>query len=82
MLASDRGPILEMIVSRMNFVSAKTNRNVRLLGLSSAVANAYDMASWLKVKDDGLLISHLLSDQFLLKCTLMGFLIILDFARL
>lgn len=54
LLASDRGPILEMIVSRMNFVSAKTNRNVRLLGLSSAVANAYDMASWLKVKDDGL----------------------------
>lgn len=54
LLASDRGPILEMIVSRMNFVSAKTSRLVRLLGLSSAVANAYDMASWLKVKDEGL----------------------------
>lgn len=43
-----------MIVSRMNFVSAKTARPVRLLGLSSAIANAYDMASWLKVKDEGL----------------------------
>lgn len=54
MLASDRGPILEMIVSRMNFVAAKTQRPVRLLGLSTAVANANDMASWLKVQDQGL----------------------------
>lgn len=54
LLASDRGPILEMIVSRMNFVSAKTQRPVRFLGLSTAVANANDMASWLKVKDQGL----------------------------
>lgn len=38
----------------MNFVSAKTARPVRLLGLSSAIANAYDMASWLKVRDEGL----------------------------
>lgn len=38
----------------MNFVSAKTSRPVRLLGLSTAVANANDMASWLKVRDSGL----------------------------
>lgn len=43
-----------MIVSRMNFVAAKTQRPVRLLGLSTAVANANDMASWLKVQDTGL----------------------------
>lgn len=54
LLASERGPVLEMIVSRMNFVSAKTSRPVRLLGLSTAVANANDMASWLKVTDTGL----------------------------
>lgn len=71
LLASDRGPILEMIVSRMNFVSAKTSRLVRLLGLSSAVANAYDMASWLKVKDEGLFNFPPLFVQFLLKCILM-----------
>lgn len=43
-----------MIVSRMNFVAAKTQRPVRLLGLSTAVANANDMASWLKVGNQGL----------------------------
>lgn len=52
LLASDRGAILEMIVSRMNFVQAKTGKHVRLLGMSTAVANAGDMASWLGVKDN------------------------------
>lgn len=54
LLASDRGPILEMIVSRMNYVAAKTGQPVRLLGMSTAVANATDMASWLQVEQDGL----------------------------
>lgn len=51
LLASDRGPILEMIVSRMNYISAQTNRPIRLLGMSTAVSNAFDMAGWLRVKD-------------------------------
>ncbi|SCW02100.1 LAFE_0E14180g1_1 [Lachancea fermentati] len=54
LLASDRGPILEMIVSRMNYVSSQTKKPVRLLGMSTAVSNAYDMASWLGVKNNGL----------------------------
>lgn len=51
LLASDRGPILEIIVSRMNYISSFTKRPIRLLGLSTAVSNAMDMAGWLKVKD-------------------------------
>lgn len=51
LLASDRGPILEMIVSRMNYISAQTKRPIRLLGLSTAVSNAIDMAGWLRVKE-------------------------------
>ncbi|KAK9453183.1 Sec63 Brl domain-containing protein [Dipodascopsis uninucleata] len=51
LLASDRGPILEMIVSRMNYISAQTNQPVRLLGMSTAVANAGDMAGWLGVQE-------------------------------
>ncbi|AAS50913.2 ABR142Wp [Eremothecium gossypii ATCC 10895] len=54
LLASDRGPILEMIVSRMNYISAQTKKPIRLLGMSTAVANAYDMAGWLGVKNNGL----------------------------
>lgn len=54
LLASDRGPILEMIVSRMNFVQKRTGRRVRLLGMSTAVANAGDLADWLGVRPNGL----------------------------
>lgn len=51
LLASDRGPILEMIVSRMNYISAQTKRPIRLLGMSTAVSNAMDMAGWLGVRE-------------------------------
>lgn len=51
LLASDRGPILEMIVSRMNYISSQTKMPIRLLGLSTAVSNAVDMAGWLRVKE-------------------------------
>lgn len=51
LLASDRGPILEIIVSRMNYISSFTKKPIRLLGLSTAVSNAMDMASWLGVKE-------------------------------
>lgn len=51
LLASDRGPILEMIVSRMNYISVHTNKPIRLLGMSTAVSNAFDMAGWLRVKE-------------------------------
>lgn len=54
LLASDRGPILEMIVSRINYISQHTGDPVRLLGLSTAVSNAHDMAGWLGVKNNGL----------------------------
>ncbi|ODV78726.1 DNA-directed DNA polymerase [Suhomyces tanzawaensis NRRL Y-17324] len=51
LLASDRGPILEMIVSRMNYISSQTKKPIRLLGMSTAVSNAMDMAGWLGVKE-------------------------------
>lgn len=51
LLASDRGPILEMIVSRMNYIASHTKRPIRLLGMSTAVSNAVDMAGWLGVKE-------------------------------
>ncbi|CCH41658.1 U5 small nuclear ribonucleoprotein [Wickerhamomyces ciferrii] len=51
LLASDRGPILEMIVSRMNYMSSQTNKPIRLLGMSTAVSNAFDMAGWLGVRE-------------------------------
>lgn len=52
LLASDRGAILEMIVSRMNYMRQVTDHQIRLLGMSTAVANAGDLAGWLGVEDN------------------------------
>ncbi|ROW16805.1 hypothetical protein VPNG_01737 [Cytospora leucostoma] len=51
LLAGDRGPILEIIVSRMNYIAAQTKNSVRLLGMSTACANASDLGNWLGVKE-------------------------------
>lgn len=44
-----RGPILEVIVSRMRYISAQTDLPIRFLGLSTALANAADLADWLGI---------------------------------
>ncbi|VAI08394.1 hypothetical protein VPH35_074051 [Triticum aestivum] len=54
LLGADRGPILEVIVSRMRYISSQTERSIRFVGLSTALANARDLADWLGVRDDGL----------------------------
>ena len=51
LLAGDRGPILEIIVSRMNYIARDSiHGGIRLLGMSTACANASDLANWLGVK--------------------------------
>lgn len=54
LLGGDRGPILEVIVSRMNYISSQMDRKVRIVGLSTALANANDLGDWLQIKDVGL----------------------------
>ncbi|XP_052868650.1 activating signal cointegrator 1 complex subunit 3 [Anopheles cruzii] len=54
LLGEDRGPVLEVIVSRMNFVASHTEQKVRIVGLSTALANARDLADWLGIGNMGL----------------------------
>nr|XP_032829466.1 activating signal cointegrator 1 complex subunit 3 [Petromyzon marinus] len=54
LLGDDRGPVLEVIVSRTNFISSHTEKPVRVVGLSTALANARDLADWLAIKQVGL----------------------------
>uniref|UniRef100_A0A6Q2ZC08 Activating signal cointegrator 1 complex subunit 3 n=1 Tax=Esox lucius TaxID=8010 RepID=A0A6Q2ZC08_ESOLU len=54
LLGEDRGPVLEVIVSRTNFISSHTNKTVRVVGLSTALANARDLADWLGIGQMGL----------------------------
>ena len=52
-IGADRGPVLEVVVSRTNFISATTGHKVRVVGLSTALANARDLADWLGIKEVG-----------------------------
>lgn len=54
LLGGDRGPILEVIVSRMNYITAHTKKSIRIVGLSTALANAVDLAKWLGIDERGL----------------------------
>ncbi|KAG0246557.1 Sec63 Brl domain-containing protein [Mortierella sp. GBAus27b] len=54
LLGGDRGPILEVIVSRMNYIGAQLDKRIRLVGLSTALANAHDLADWLGIQEVGL----------------------------
>jgi activating signal cointegrator complex subunit 3 len=54
LLGQERGPILEVIVSRMHYISTKTEQPIRIIGLSTALANAHDLAAWLGIGRAGL----------------------------
>ena len=54
LLGNDRGPVLEVIVSRTNFISSHTEQQVRVVGLSTALANAGDVGSWLNITNVGM----------------------------
>ncbi len=49
LLGADRGPILEVIVSRMRYISEKLGKPIRIVGLSTALANSKDLADWLGI---------------------------------
>ena len=51
LLGGDRGPILEIIVSRMNYIASQKKGTVRIVGMSTACANAMDLGNWLGVKE-------------------------------
>lgn len=54
LLGEERGPVLEVIVSRTNFISSNTGRKIRIIGLSTALANAKDLGNWLGIGQMGL----------------------------
>ena len=42
--------MLEVIVSRMRYIAARMERPIRFVGLSTALANAADLADWLDIR--------------------------------
>eukprot|EP01105_Mastigella_eilhardi_P023253 TRINITY_DN5830_c0_g1_i2.p1 TRINITY_DN5830_c0_g1~~TRINITY_DN5830_c0_g1_i2.p1 ORF type:complete len:744 (-),score=171.52 TRINITY_DN5830_c0_g1_i2:169-2400(-) len=54
LLGEERGPVLEVIVSRMRYISSQTDNPVRIVGLSTAIANAQDLVDWLGIEGVGM----------------------------
>eukprot|EP01094_Clydonella_sp_ATCC50884_P027738 TRINITY_DN8091_c1_g1_i2.p1 TRINITY_DN8091_c1_g1~~TRINITY_DN8091_c1_g1_i2.p1 ORF type:complete len:1749 (+),score=740.80 TRINITY_DN8091_c1_g1_i2:384-5249(+) len=54
LLGQDRGPIVEVIVSRMRHIATQMQQPIRIVGLSTALANAHDLADWLGIEKPGL----------------------------
>ena len=52
LLGQDRGPALEVIISRMRHIAAHTGSDTRFVGLSTALSNARDLADWLGIPRD------------------------------
>lgn len=44
-----KGPVMEVICSRMRYMSAQIERPVRIVALSHSISNARDVAAWLGV---------------------------------
>ncbi|KAE9553444.1 hypothetical protein FO519_003357 [Halicephalobus sp. NKZ332] len=57
LLGVERGAVLEAIVTRIKLIAKKReikNQPIRIIGLSTALANAVDIAQWLEIKESGL----------------------------
>ncbi|XP_010498549.1 PREDICTED: DExH-box ATP-dependent RNA helicase DExH12 [Camelina sativa] len=48
------GPVLEVIVSRMRYISSQVNNKIRIVALSTSLANAKDLGEWIGASSHGL----------------------------
>jgi pre-mRNA-splicing helicase BRR2 len=46
-IGSDDGPVLEIICSRMRYMSSQIGRNIRIVAMATSILNAKDIAQWL-----------------------------------
>ncbi len=51
-------PVLEVICSRMRYISSQIERNIRIICLSSSLSNAKDIAQWLGCSTTGFFNFH------------------------
>jgi len=47
LIGGEEGPVLEVICSRIRFMSSQTEKNIRIVALSSSLSNAKDISQWL-----------------------------------
>jgi pre-mRNA-splicing helicase BRR2 len=54
LLGSDKGHVLEIVVSRMKRISKYVGSNIRIVALSASLANAKDLGEWIGATSHGL----------------------------
>ena len=54
LIGGEGGPILEVIVSRMRYISSQIENNIRIIALSTSLANAKDLGEWIGATAHGL----------------------------
>ena len=51
-------PVLEVICSRMRYISSQIERNIRIIAMGSSLSNAKDIAQWLGCSTTGFFNFH------------------------
>ncbi|XP_027106928.1 DExH-box ATP-dependent RNA helicase DExH12-like [Coffea arabica] len=54
LIGGQGGPILEVIVSRMRYVASQLENKIRIVALSTSLANAKDLGEWIGATSHGL----------------------------
>ncbi|KAJ6888893.1 DExH-box ATP-dependent RNA helicase DExH12-like [Populus alba x Populus x berolinensis] len=54
LIGGQGGPVLEVIVSRMRYIASKIENKIRIVALSSSLANAKDLGEWIGATSHGL----------------------------
>jgi pre-mRNA-splicing helicase BRR2 len=47
LIGTEIGPTIEVVVSRMRYISVQTSNQIRILGLGASLANARDLGEWM-----------------------------------
>jgi pre-mRNA-splicing helicase BRR2 len=54
LIGGQHGPVLEVIVSRMRYISSQVINKIRIVALSTSLANAKDLGEWIGASSHGL----------------------------
>ncbi|KAK1555940.1 hypothetical protein Q3G72_033688 [Acer saccharum] len=54
LIGGQGGPVLEVIVSRMRYIASQVENKIRLVALSTSLANAKDLGEWIGATSHGL----------------------------
>ncbi|KAI9006624.1 Sec63 Brl domain-containing protein [Phycomyces nitens] len=54
LLGGEQGSTIEVIMSRMNYMRSNLNKPIRMVGLSTPLANPQDLADWLGIRKSAL----------------------------